>query len=238
MDVFVVDDIDPVSQRRAGPPSQAAAQDAQGVSMDHERVVSVHGVFQDQHPVAVEHAIRRAKDVRPFKHLRGNIFFGSYRLSVTHPYENQAFQRHRGELPCLHAGSAGHLGVRAFGEEGHAVAVAVKSGAVIGTGDESLKVAFAHGKVDRPVGAPVQQSLHLALLVPEENHVGAQHPEHGRLALLNVLFRKRGIPIFAVTQRRNPAAAVLGVLGRLEGRRLVEPLETPAHLLVAAGIAR
>ena len=224
--VLVVDQVHSIAQRSAGPPAHAAAQYPQGVAVHHKGVVGVHGVFQHQHPVAVEHAEGWAADVVLLEHLRRNVLLRSNGLALAHPDEDHAFESHRGELPCFHAGRAHHHGIGAFGEESHAVAIAVERRAVVGTREETFEVAAAHGQVHRPMGTPVQKGLDLTLLVLEKHHVGAQHPQHGGLVLLDVLGRQGRVPVLAEPQGRNATAAVPGIVRNLERRGGVEPLRT------------
>ena len=205
--------------------------------MDHEGVVSVHGVFQHQHPVAVKHGESRPEDVVLLEHFRRNVLLGVHRLAFAHPHKDHSFDGRGGELPSLHSRRVDHLGVRPLGEEGHTIAVAIEGCPVIGTGQVPLEVAASHREVYCPMGAPVQQSLHLSLFVPEEDHVGAQHTQHLGLVLLHVLGRQGRIPVLPEPGRRYAAAAVLGVVGRLKGWRLVYALGAAAHVLVAAGVA-
>ena len=150
------------------------------------------------------------------KHLRRDVLFGSDGLALAHPNEDQALEGHGGELPGLHPRRAHHHGFGALGQEGDAVAIAIKGRAVVGAGQEAFEVTAAHGQVHRPVRAPVQKGLHLTLLVLEKHDVSAQHSEHGGLVLFDVLGGQGGVPVLTKSQGRNSTAAVLGIVGNLE----------------------
>ena len=205
--------------------------------MHHEGVVGVHGVLQHQHPVAVEHGEGGPEDVVPLEHLRRDVLLGSDRLAVSHPDEHHSLDVDGGVFAGLHAWGVGHLGVGAFGEESDAIAVAVEGCAVVGAGQKTLEIAAAHGQVDRAVRTPVEQGLHLTILVAEEDHVGAQHSQHLGPVLPDVFGRQGRIPVFPVASGRNAAAAVAGVSRQLKGGRAVNGLSSPPRVPVAAGVA-
>jgi hypothetical protein len=142
------------------------------------------------------------------KHFGRYVLFRGNWLTLSHPDENQPLNGYRGEFPRSHPWCADHLRIRTFGKKGHAITVPIKGGPMVRASQKSLVIAAAHRKIHGTVRTPVQQGLDFPVFVPEEDHIGAEHPEDRWLVALYILGREGRIPVFPISCWRDPATAV------------------------------